>query len=306
MKRFLGLAMLATFSGCAPAETSDIFPPPGPGPGTPLDVSAWVTSSDGTIPLVIVAPHGGELAPSELPDRDCAACVTLNDANTQALAVEIAAAFERRTGKRPFLVLNRLHRRKFDANRDQGEATDGYAPLAPLWSLFHQRIDSSKARALRLHARALLIDLHGHAHTVPRLELGYLLTAANLRLSDTVLAPLLFASSIAGLDSSSAVGDSGVALLRGPRALGTRLALLGYPAVPSASDPAPLPTESYFNGGYNTSRHGSIAGGAVDAVQIECNFTGVRDTAISRTAFAEALVTALLAFLADHYDWRPA
>lgn len=303
MKRVLVLAMLA---GCAPAETSDVFPPPGPGPVAPLDVSAWVTSSDGTIPLVIVAPHGGDLSPSELPDRDCAACETLNDANTQALAVEIAAAFERRTGKRPFLVINRLHRRKFDANRDQDEATDGYAPLAPLWSLFHQRIDSAKVRALRLHARALLIDLHGHAHAVPRLELGYLLTAANLRLSDTVLAPLLFASSIAGLDSSSVAGDSGVALLRGPRALGTRLALLGYSAVPSASDPAPLVGESYFNGGYNTARHGSLAGGRVDAVQLECHFTGVRDTAASRTAFAEALVTALLAFLQDHYAWSSA
>ena len=302
MKRLLVLAMLA---GCAPAETGDILPPPGPDPVTPLDVSAWVSSSDGTIPLVIIAPHGGDLSPSELPDRDCAGCETVNDANTQALAVEIAAAFERRIGKRPFLVINRLHRRKFDANRDQGEATDDYTPLAPLWSLFHQRIDSSKARALRLHSRALVIDLHGHAHTVPRLELGYLLTAANLRLSDTLLAPLLFASSIAGLDSSSVAGDSGVALLRGPRALGTRLALLGYPAVPSASDPAPLSGESYFNGGYNTARHGSRSGGSVDAVQLECNFTGVRDTATSREAFAEALVTAILAFLHDHYDWSP-
>jgi hypothetical protein len=44
----------------------------------------------------------------------------------------------------------------------------------------------------------------------------------------------------------------------------------------------------------------------VDAVQIECNYAGVRDTAESRAAFAEALVTALLAFLDDQYGWVPA
>ena len=52
-------------------------------------------------------------------------------------------------------------------------------------------------------------------------------------------------------------------------------------------------------------RHGSLAGGGADAVQLECHFTGVRDTATSRAAFAEALVTAVLAFLDDHYDWSP-
>ncbi|MCC7003849.1 MAG: hypothetical protein IT357_16955 [Gemmatimonadaceae bacterium] len=305
MRRVLLVALLA---GCATADGPSVLPPPGPDPVTPLplDVSGWVNSSDGTIPLVIIAPHGGDLAPTELPDRDCAGCETVNDANTQALALEIADAFERRVGRRPFVVINRLHRRKFDANRDQGEATDDHAPLFPLWTLFHQRIDSAKARALRVHTRALVIDLHGHAHAVPRLELGYLLSAANLRLPAAQLRPFLFASSIAGLDSTSVVGDSGIALLTGPRALGTRLAALGYPAVPSATDPAPLLGESYFNGGFNTARHGSQAGGAVDAVQIECNFTGVRDTATSRTVFADALVTALLAYFDDHYDWSPA
>ncbi|MFN0099365.1 MAG: hypothetical protein ACKVS7_11855 [Gemmatimonadaceae bacterium] len=302
-----GLLLLVLLAGCTPADGASVMPPPRPDPGTPLplDVSGWVSSGDGTVPLVLIAPHGGDLAPTELPDRDCAGCETTNDANTQALAIEISAAFERRVGKRPFVIINRLHRRKFDANRDQGEATDDYAPLFPLWTLFHERIDSAKARALRLHSRALVIDLHGHAHAVPRLELGYLLSAANLRLPDVQLRPLLFASSVAGLDATSAAGDSGVALLRGPRALGTRLALLGYPAVPSATDPAPLPGESYFSGGHNTARHGSLAGGRVDAVQLECHFTGVRDTAAARTAFAEALVTALLAFLDEHYDWSP-
>lgn len=306
IRRALGtLAVLGAF-GCSAGAEGAVTPPPEPPPVAPLDVSGWVEVTNGTIPFVVVAPHGGDLSPVELPDRDCVDCVIINDANTRALAFAISDAFQRRIGKRPFVVANRLHRRKFDANRELAEATDGHAPLAPMWALFHTRIDSAKARAVRVHPRALLIDLHGHAHAVPRLELGYLLSAADLRLADAILTPLLAASSVSGLDALAASGDSGVALLRGPRALGTRLATLGFPTVPSAGDPAPASGESYFDGGYNTRRHGSRAGGPVDAIQVECNYVGVRDTAESRTAFAEALVTATLAYLADHYGWVPA
>ena len=304
----LGLVLLGGAVACsgdgAGGGVTPLRDPPGSAP--PLDVSGWVSASDGTVPLVIVAPHGGDLTPGELPDRTCAACVTVNDANTQALATEISDAFERRIGRRPFVVANRLNRRKFDANRDRAEATGGYAALDPMFELFHLRVDSAAARAARVHPSALLIDLHGHAHSVARLELGYLLSAAELRLADSTLSPLLAASSIARLNANAVSGDRGAALLRGARALGTRLALAGFPSVPSASDAAPSVGEDYFNGGYNTARHGSLTGGPVDAVQIECNFTGVRDSAANRTAFAEALVTTLLAFLADQYGWQPA
>ena len=63
--------------------------------------------------------------------------------------------------------------------------------------------------------------------------------------------------------------------------------------------------QSYFSGGYNTERHGSSGGGAVDAIQLEHYYTGIRDTGANRAAYAEALVTALLAFLDDHYGWSP-
>lgn len=308
IRRALGtIAVLGAF-GCTDGTdggtSGGVAPPPaGPGPVSPLDVSAWVETREGTIPLVIVAPHGGNLAPADLPDRTCAACVTPNDANTRALASELSDAFFRRVGKRPFMVTNLIHRSKFDANRDLAEATGGHAPLAPLWTLFHSRIDSAKARAVRLHPRALLIDLHGHAHSVERLEIGYLLSGAELRLADSMLTSLMFTSSIARLDSAAVSGDSGVVLLRGPRSLGARLVQAGFAAVPSATDPSPLLGESYFNGGFNTQRHGSQVAGPVDAIQIECNYVGVRDTAAARTAFAEAFVTATLLYLSDHYGW---
>lgn len=289
-------------TGATPVVPRDTTPPLPPA----LDVSGWVTATDGTMPLILVAPHGGDLSPAELPDRTCTGCVTANDLNTRELALTIESAFVARTGRRPFVVTNRLHRRKFDANRAEGEATNDYGPLLPQWTQFHARIDSARARAVRVHPRALLIDLHGHAHAIQRLEVGYLLTETRLRLADSLLAPYVrSSSSIARLDSAGLAGDRGAALLRGPRALGTRLAAAGFPSVPSATDLAPGEGDPYFEGGYNTQRHGSLLGGTVDAIQIESYYTGVRDSAASRAAFAEAFVTAVLQYLDDHYGWRP-
>lgn len=299
----LGACSSAGGDGTTAPPRDPVTPTPTPTPV--LDVSGWVTATDGTIPVVIVAPHGGDLSPSELPNRSCADCVTGNDANTQALAQEIAAAFERRIGKRPFVVINRLHRSKFDGNRDLTEATGGYGPLATMWEFWQSSIDSARVRAARTHTRAILIDLHGHGHAIPRLELGYNLSASQLRLTDAQLLPLLPGSSVTRLHQLKPQGDSGAAIIRGPRALGSRLALLSVPAVPSDATPAPLAGEEYFSGGYNTQRHGSATGGAVDAIQIECHNAGIRDTPANRTAFAEHLVTALLGMLNDYYGWTP-
>lgn len=285
------------------APTTPTIPTP---PSPALPVADWVEGVDGEIPLVIIAPHGGDLAPTELPDRVCSGCVTGNDLNTQALARAISDAFSGRIGKRPYLVINRLQRRKFDANRDLQEATAGYAPLAPMWTRFQGAIDSAKVRARRLHPRILVIDLHGHGHTIQRLELGYQLSASELRLSDAALTPLVSMSSVAQLGRMAASRDSGAVLIRGPRSLGARFATLGIPAVPSDVDPAPLAGQDYFNGGFNTGRHGSSNAGPSDAIQVECHYTGLRDTAANRAGFADLFVTAVLAFLRDHYGWVPA
>jgi hypothetical protein len=43
----------------------------------------------------------------------------------------------------------------------------------------------------------------------------------------------------------------------------------------------------------------------VDGIQIEANFTGVRDTAANREAFAQAAASVIAAFMADWYGWDP-
>lgn len=257
----------------------------------------------GDLPIIIVAPHGGLLSPAQIPDRNCSGCVYVNDANTQDLARRLAEAVFVQTGCRPHLIINHLHRRKLDANRDLEEAADGNVLAGQAWEDFHRFITAAKASVTSDYGKGLLIDLHGHGHAIQRLEWGYLLYEDELLLPDPVLnsEEYLGYSSIRQLALANLSGSLHAALLRGPLSLGQMAANRGYPGVPSATQPAPAPGDPYFSGGYNTNRHGSRFGGVIDAVQLECNMEGVRDTPDNRQAFADIMANALTEFLQLHY-----
>src|SRR5690606_18517561 len=87
--------------------------------------NGYIEYTPGTLPLIISAPHGGGLRPTEIPDRTTGTTVT--DLNTEELARAVAAAFEQRTGERPHLLVSRLARIKLDPNRELAEAAAGNA-----------------------------------------------------------------------------------------------------------------------------------------------------------------------------------
>ena len=259
----------------------------------------YIEYQAGDLPIVLVAPHGGDLTPASIPDRTSG--VTTRDRNTQEVARGFAATLFDRTGHRPHIVINRLHRIKLDANRDIGEAAQGNASAETAWREFHEFIEAAKDAVVDDFGRGLYIDLHGHGHVIQRLELGYLLSAADLERSDALLddANLVAKSSIRALVGQSSAGF--VALVRGAASMGGLLEPLGFPTVPSPTQPDPG-GEPYFTGGYNTARHGSRDGGAISAMQIEMHFVGARDTEASRTAFAAALAEALEVYMATHFQ----
>lgn len=260
--------------------------------------NGYVDYRSGALPLVISAPHGGTEEPSEIPDRT--AGTTVRDSNTDLLALALADALETRTGSRPHLVVSRLHRRKLDPNRDLDEAAGGDPRAEHAWREFQALIEHASGRVVAAHRRGLYLDLHGHGHEIPRLELGYLLDGDDLARSDAELdgGDWSASSSIRALVDHAGVPFS--ALLRGPESLGTLLESRGVPATPSAPQPDPGGAP-YFSGGYNTARHGSRDGAPVSGIQIEAHYTGVRDTEANRAAFAALLADALAVFLARWY-----
>jgi hypothetical protein len=250
----------------------------------------------GTLPLIIAAPHGGRLEPAGIPDRKDG--VTTRDAETDLLAIELADAIARRTGARPHLILCHLHRKKVDCNRDALTGTGGNPKALATWRAFHEAI--GKARATAGHG--LFLDLHGHSHPLARVEIGYLLSAEQLRETGPAFASLAQVSSLASMAKRSSGTIEG--LLRGPLSLGGLLEKAGYSSVPSPPTPHPG-KDPYFRGGYNTARYRT--GGADDgffSVQIECPKPGIRDTAENRLRFAEVLAAVLEEWLAHHAGIR--
>ena len=186
------------------------------------------------------------------------------------------------------------------------EATGRNRVLEPTWHWLHAAVDTAKALAIRQMGRALVIDLHGHAHKIDRIEVGYLLGAQTFRESDEAIiaeAPGL-GSSISSIAANSRIGDSFAAMHNGPNSLGGLLASAGLPAVPSPADRAPKPVDEYFTGAFNTWRHGSAKGGLTDAMQLEMPVDLIGDKPENAQRIAGILASALATYLERHYGWK--
>ncbi len=252
----------------------------------------------GDLPIILSAGHGGDLEPDEIPDRSYGTTVT--DANTMELTHAVADAVEARLGGRPHVVISRVDRVKLDPNRELEEAAQDnpFAELA--WHEFHAYLEEASDLVAADFGTGLYLDMHGHGHEILRLELGYLLSAADLRLSDAELDDGGHAATSSTAALADAVDIPFSSLLRGPMSFGTLLADRGVRAVPGSAEPDPG-TDPYFSGGYSTRRHGSRDGGTVSAIQIEHHRIGLRDTAENRAAYAAVLAEVLELYLAEHY-----
>jgi len=292
----------ATASPSAPSGRSGPLPPAAVAQAylagqTYYGRNAYVEFRAGDLPIVISAPHGGSLEPAEIPDRTSGTTVT--DAATEDLARAVAAALQSRTGREPSVVVCRLKRTKIDVNRDIGEGAQGNPYAEQAWTEFHGFVEAARAIAAGRHGGALVVDLHGHGHPKARVEIGYLIGAADLARPDADLEDPVWArrSSIRALAAESGLRFS--ALLRGPVSLGGLLERAGSPSIPAPSAPSPG-ADPYFEGGYITRRHGSVDGGPVSAVQLETPYAGIRDTPAARARFADGLAEALVTYVSTH------
>ena len=259
----------------------------------------------GNSPVIFAAPHGGSLKPTEITSRDSIRCgvspAVQADTSTEELVREIRSAFYARTGKYPHVIISRLHRGKLDPNRNLSEGACGDNEAEIAWDEYHDFIAVAKSAVLNAHGRGWLTDIHGHGHTPQRLEIGYLLEASDLALSDGTLdgdPSYENESSFQVFSENTTVSFSN--LLRGHTSLGTMMATAGYPSVPSVDLPNPG-SDLYFAGGYSLQQHGCATSGNVCGVQIEHNYTGVRDTQANRAAYAAVLARVYETYLAQNF-----
>ena len=76
----------------------------------------FVEFREGNIPLIIVAPHGGDLKPQWIENRDCKGSVITKDLYTLDIAFQVEKELKN-NGYQPYIVYAKIHRIKLDLNR---------------------------------------------------------------------------------------------------------------------------------------------------------------------------------------------
>ena len=258
----------------------------------------------GNLPIILSAPHGGQLTPDEISDRTYGTFVT--DLNTYELTKTIMDSMIVRFGGYPHVILCKLKRTKLDANRDSIEAAQENKYALRAWQEYHHYIEVAKKKITNDQGSGLFLDIHGHGINPDgfydlRTWLGYLISSEELDQSNGVLNTNSYQSKSsisAWVDSSS---YSFIEVLRGKVSFGSILDSLGYKSLPSINDLSPDGMR-YFSGGYNTARHGSRSGGVISSIQIELPKPGIRDNQSTWSSYSKALNSTISEYYKIHLN----
>jgi len=274
----------------------------------------YVEYSPGNTNLVFTVPHDGQTKPASIPTRqngcrdvvggvcnypsseDCqkpflCKALIFSDSNTHDFAKRSRAAFTKRTGLVPHLIVSRLHRSKLDPNRAIEDAAQGSPDAEAAYREFHatiRRVQKTMATS------GLLLDFHGQRHGQNSTELGYVYRKSDINEGNL---PTEGVSSVSSLLTRT--GLSPQQLLSGPESLGALWEEAGYMAIPSPRQPSPG-KDKYYRGGYITQNHGSSNGGVVDAIQLELPVE-LTNTTESRAKFAASVGDVIAEFHSRYY-----
>ena len=260
------------------------------------DGQGYIQYRVGNTPVIITVPHDGTLVPSTMADRtgDISRAV-----NTRKVAEQFAVFFNANSnGLFPHIIYNNISRTKLDpdTNLTDGAQGNSYATLS--YGTYHSYLQTAIDSIEAHFDSGLLLNLVQHDHSVQQFELGYLLSANNLNLSNSALNSYSSQSSINQMTSISAATFSEV--VRGYSSFGNLLfgsSYNGYnfSVVPTLDNPSPG-TNPYTSGGYTLETYSSSGSGKINAIEVATPYAGFRDDANAYRAVGVVLENAAKQF----------
>merc|ERR1712192_96436 len=282
-----------------------------------MNNNRYVEFSPGNTNLIFTVPHDGQTKLASIPIRqngcrdvvggvcnypsseDCVKpflckAILYSDSNTHDFTKRARAAFTKRTGLVPHLIVSKLHRSHLDPNRPIEDAAQGSPEAEAAYKEFHATI----RRVQKTMATSGLL-------------LGFVYTKSDLN-EDNLLEGVSSVSSLL-----ARTGLSPQELLSGPASLGALWEEAGYRAFPSPRVPKPGKLK-YYRGGYITQTHGSSngdynhhaplskktdgssIGGIVDAIQLELPVDLINSTDY-RTKMAASVGDVIAEFHSRYY-----
>lgn len=133
----------------------------------PSLASEQVEIQAGDLPIILSAPHDGTLdIPGVKPrtggglEAKPGGFVTARDTGTAPLAQLVSQAIEKRFGRKPYLVINRAHRKYMDPNRPAPEAYEE-EPARHVYDKYHGFLSQACEDVRNKYQAGLLLDIHG-------------------------------------------------------------------------------------------------------------------------------------------------
>lgn len=259
---------LAIFPICAvvAACTSSASPPTGA-----VDSLHFISAQKGDLPIILTAPHGGNLVIPGVPVRRKGTTVT--DAKTFELTETVAKGLENLLGRKPYIVAASFDRKYIDANRAESAAFE-HPHAKPVYDAYHTYIRNFVDELRRQYPHgALLLDIHGQSQDPATVHRG----------------------TRDGLTVKRLVKNHETAALIGPNSIFGIVQARGYTVYPPNTPLGSPPEDRRFNGGYIVAAYGSHNQDGIDAIQLEIGIL-LREN----WTFAKALVEATAIFY-KHY-----
>lgn len=214
------------------------------------DGSELVVSQLGDLPVVISAPHGGNLEIPGVPPRKGdgleagpAGFRVVRDGGTEELALEVARQLAERMKGRPSFVISRVHRRYVDFNRPPEIAVE-HAQARVVYVQYHTAVADAVRTIREKHGLGLLIDIHGQGSS----------------------AETVYRGTSNGLTVTGLRKQFGEEFHAGENSL---LALLKKRNWKVHPDPFDGKEQSGFTGGHIVRSYGSHRSDGIDAIQLE-------------------------------------
>ena len=182
--------MNSVFIGCGESgrATQSVLPTPDVKytPGDIItDSQGYISYRVGNTPIIITVPHDGTLNPSTFPDRTGASA---RAENTRKVAEQFAYFFNANSnGLYPHIIYNNVSRSKLDPDLNQMDGAQGnsYAHLS--YGTYHSFLQTAIDSVEAYFDAGILLNLVEHNHSNQRVELGYLLSASDLDLTNLQL-----------------------------------------------------------------------------------------------------------------------
>ena len=263
-------------------------------------INQYIEYIAGDMPIIIVAPHAGNLQPAILPDINTRG----SDNGTMELALFMTDSLHLKSGGcRPHIIINHLRPSKLNPVYAASDSTTsaGTNPIA-LQALndFHKFIQIAHDKVSTDWGKGHYFELHGNGTSEQWNMVGLGVSKTYLNMSDSIINTRVNHSTIKNLCTVG--GANFLEVLKGSTSLGGMLDSLGWKSTTSPAHPSPTDTVTFFYAGQNTWRYGSKNSGTIDATHLE-SYWQFMVYSSNKSKYSNDLANSMLRFMTIHYGF---